>query len=354
MNFLKFLPKKIKQYFSTVKTDSVHDAVLGTLVQVLENVEDAVVKLVLELHITTSTGLWLEEWGRWFGCYRKPGEIDETLRERILQALTSPKVTVLAIKQVVLDYLLSHGSKDITTDDVIIFEPYTLLKRFSSPTGELSSRFVFPSEFYRYNVIEVQVPGNLTEDLILKVKKVIAAGVLVNFVVIRPPGEQDIVPEGHCDSVLVNTVVSTTKDMFCHYPMDGEILSGRSPSGKSYLSGGYEFNATNIHRHWMLSNIGEDRIYSPYTLVRLADMNNLANEPWEKSRLIEFNPSHNQRISTGDTSLWYSEDSGEFFELTFDEPKIADDNAYYSKNGELKQIYYNQGSTLKPVKIKQN
>jgi hypothetical protein len=181
MNFLKFFPRNFLANLTIA--EEVHKAVIGTIMKVLEVPEKDTELLMLELCITTATGIWLEEWGSWFGVTRKLGESDSEYSTRILSSIQAPKSTLPALEKNISEYLSSKTGKDYTPEDIHIFEPYTRLKTFSH-RGGFSSDYHFPDgTYWRRNVIDITLPESLDDKLISLVNSIRAAGIKVAFTI---------------------------------------------------------------------------------------------------------------------------------------------------------------------------
>ncbi len=133
----------------------------------------------LEMCLSTATGNWLDHWGEYFSVYRKSEEADEHFSQRIIDSVIQPKSTIPAIKDNIVDYLNSTYHKDYTRDDVLIREPWKELAKYSHK-GALSkdARF-FSTDFYSHAILDINIPEEVSDDLVDLVKAVKAAGVKV-------------------------------------------------------------------------------------------------------------------------------------------------------------------------------
>jgi hypothetical protein len=150
----------------------------------LEMTSQDIAFLDLEYNIATSTGYCLDEWGSWFGVYRKIMESDASVRYRIMSKVVRPTTTIPALQLAVSGYYNEVlGSEIYQPSDIPILEPYTLLKTFSGKGG-FSGRHRYPDDgLYRYNVIQITVPDNPTEELIRIINDTKACGIKVYYTV---------------------------------------------------------------------------------------------------------------------------------------------------------------------------
>lgn len=165
--------------------------------------------LDLEYDIKTATGVWLDEWGAWFGVNRKHNEPDAEYRQRILLALARQTVTVPALQKCVSDYYNSlYGYLKYKPSDIEIHEPYVSLKKFSE-RGEFSGEHRYSDEeFWRYHTINIKVPESITDELRAIVQDTKAAGIKVHFTVVTSIGgdDEEIIKLYCPDNIYKNTI----------------------------------------------------------------------------------------------------------------------------------------------------
>ena len=126
MNFIKHLKVLYNTFLD--KSNETHKTIIKAIMNQLGNVETDLNKMILELCILTATGDWLNEWGNWFGVYRRINESDSDFSERIIISIKSPKSTLHAIKEhsanfLNYEYSVESNSK-YTKDDIEIYEPW--------------------------------------------------------------------------------------------------------------------------------------------------------------------------------------------------------------------------------------
>lgn len=252
-------------------TSEAHRAVIQSIYDSFVTAEGDIDQMRLELSIKTATGYWLDCWGDYFGVPRKSNEGDPEYSERIIDSVISPKSTIPAIKDYIVNYLNAKYNKDYTRDDVVITEPWKLLSKYSHK-GDLSSTSRFYSkDYYCHAVIDISIPEAITDDLRDLVKSVKSAGVKAIW---SAKTDWDIVkiPEGERDAYAdytrhIQTQLST-------HLYSGLVLS--NTSAHRYLSGRrtmwrqlesiYEFKAVVKDR-----DADTSRILSKFDLFNILD-----------------------------------------------------------------------------------
>lgn len=259
MNFLKHLGGI---YNTTYRANFTHKIVLQTIIGGLSLIENDLELMILELCINTATGKWLDEWGNWFGVYRKFEEKDREYSVRIIATIQTPKSTIPSIKQNTANYLNSLiGQDKYTKDDIDVFEPFEYVMVYSNKRSEYSSKQKFQDKFYwRHNVIDIKLPENPTDDLKEFLQKIKAAGIKIVYT-ISP------------DAIIVDmTNISLNKvyidkymviELICNYMLEANIFDVRNQcikylSGKKILYGIYRdidiiLNKVNAYRKLSLS-----------------------------------------------------------------------------------------------------
>lgn len=186
MNLLKFFPRSVINRLDL--SNEVHLSVISAIVKILQIAEDDTSLLILELCISTSTGIWLNEWGSWFGVTRAINEPDALYSARIIASLQVPRVTVPALKSNVASYLSNKYGVTLTSNDIMIFEPFSRIKSFSGK-GTFDGKCRYPDGFYwRNNVIDISIPEDSDNNLIKLVNEIKAAGIKVYFTQIKNDG----------------------------------------------------------------------------------------------------------------------------------------------------------------------
>lgn len=176
LSFLKYLRGIFN---TTLKSKTVHHAVIQSIYDAFVMVDGDLNLMRLEMCLSTATGKWLDHWGEFFGVHRKLSETDSAYAKRIIEYVIRPKTTIPAIKDYIVEFLNDTYNTDYTSEDVDIKEPWKELAKYSHK-GELSNdtRF-FSGDYYCHSVIDISIPEKLTQDLIDLVLAVKAAGVRV-------------------------------------------------------------------------------------------------------------------------------------------------------------------------------
>ena len=146
--------------------------ITGAVGNSLEIARQDIFLLDLEYIIGTSTGEWLDEWGSWFGISRYLNEYDSSYSSRILAVATKPKDTIPALIETVNTQLDTAGTK--------VFEPHVRIARHN--VSKFSGINVYQDGVYwRWNVADILIPGNLTDSLRTTINDVKAAGVRIFY-----------------------------------------------------------------------------------------------------------------------------------------------------------------------------
>ena len=179
MTVLSFL-KYLRGIFNTsLKSKTVHHAVIQSIYDAFVMVDGDLNLMRLEMCLSTATGKWLDHWGEFFSVHRKLNETDSAYAKRIIEYVIRPKTTIPAIKDYIVEFLNDKYGTDYTSEDVDIKEPWKDIAKYSHK-GLLSSdsRF-FSGDYYSHSIIDISIPEKLTQDLIDLVLAVKAAGVRV-------------------------------------------------------------------------------------------------------------------------------------------------------------------------------
>lgn len=137
----------------------------------------------LQMALKTATGSWLDYWGEFYGVYRLFEEEDDLYRFRIIEEITSPKVTIPALKKGATRFLNLYQKENITTSDIKVFEPWThLIKLDERGTLDGVGRIV-DYDYWNYAVVDISLPtlDLISSELISYLNKIKAAGVNLKF-----------------------------------------------------------------------------------------------------------------------------------------------------------------------------
>ena len=166
---LKYLSTIFKQEGGNEENSAILDAIGNSLDQVNEDTD----LIVDEMSIKRSTSTWLDKWASWFGIARTYGEVDISLRKRVLNVLTDATVTIPAIVEM---------TKRILGDDtiVVVYEPYHDVRFFNVSTFSGKGKYE-DDEYYRVGVIDVIVNKPVTDDLINAITLIKGGGIHLKF-----------------------------------------------------------------------------------------------------------------------------------------------------------------------------
>lgn len=175
MRALRIFKLYLNNLFKNPFLNEENKAVLGVIDDVLNTAKIDIDLSKLELVINSSTGVWLDEWGSWFGVSRLEGESDSSYRSRIIAVIGSAKNTIPALIATVRSYINDPNSK------IIIYEPYHDIKRFN--ISEFSGKDKFQSDdYYRSGIIDIRVPNySIDESLRKAISQVRSAGIKVYY-----------------------------------------------------------------------------------------------------------------------------------------------------------------------------
>jgi len=143
----------------------------------LSTLQEDISLLNLEYVISTSTGDWLNEWGKWFEVTRLTNESDVSYRGRIKSAATKPKVSIPALISTVQSYLNDPAAK------ISIYEPHVDVAVFSKSVYSGTHKFQ-TGDYYRSGVIDVVSPI-MTSELKQILNKSKASGVKLSYTILN-------------------------------------------------------------------------------------------------------------------------------------------------------------------------
>lgn len=165
--------KNLSKFFKRSSSGNLND-VIGAIDNALDIARVDIVELDIEYILATSSGVWLDEWGTWFGVQRIFNEIDRVYRARIQSVATKPKNTIPAIIASIRSYI---GNSD---DDITIYEPFTNMRKFN--ISSFSGPDKFPdATYYRPAVIDIRTTGYINDAMRAIVNEIKSAGVKVYF-----------------------------------------------------------------------------------------------------------------------------------------------------------------------------
>lgn len=271
INFKKFFPGNIL----TGETENkVHLAIINLLSYILSQVNDDLEILLLQLCITTATGEWLEAWGSWFGVTRKPNETDKELSERILAVVTTPKITIPALKKALKDYLNKKYDANYKEDEIIIFEPYNSILRFSSKSGLFScARFRYAdSTYYRYGVIDIHSPREIDNNMREIIEKIKAAGIKVHYTVVDNLVYGIPVKMYSENEPLFEQYLVWKENTVCRQTLGAKIFSGYSYTLKNLFSGFISKTSSKLDFILTIPHFNLNWIFPNSPVLKLSDI----------------------------------------------------------------------------------
>ncbi|MDP4224912.1 MAG: hypothetical protein Q8910_00885 [Bacteroidota bacterium] len=130
----------------------------------------------MQYSIPSSTGLWLDEWGAWFGTPRLPNESDEDYRYRLSTILIRPKVTIPALIESIKPYISDQNF------EVQIYEPYTNVRKFNVSLWGSEDKLK-DNSYYSSGVMDILIPSVVSPGLDHMVNQSKSAGVVVFYTV---------------------------------------------------------------------------------------------------------------------------------------------------------------------------
>ena len=151
---MKFLSPLFKKKNANADHQSIIDSIDNQLNQIDKDTD--LIKPMMKL--SEAEGIWLDEWGSWFGAIRNPGELDDDYRLRIKQVLTDEKVTIPALIKMTRRVL---GEDTVVT----VYETYNDIRLFNVSTFSGKGRYE-DSDYYQVGVVDIKVNKPVTEELV--------------------------------------------------------------------------------------------------------------------------------------------------------------------------------------------
>lgn len=166
MSFIKKLPF----WFNRDSKEEL-GAVLTAMDRELNAVHVDILKLKAEFNLNTSTTLWLDEHGSWYGVPRLLQESDEDYRKRIWKEITKGRLTIPSIISAI-EELLYKGSS------VSIKEPYRNIFKLSE--SKLSEdHWIQDGIYVSHGVIDIVINGPVPDGLRELIEELRSGGVKV-------------------------------------------------------------------------------------------------------------------------------------------------------------------------------
>lgn len=172
-NFLKNIHPLLKR--AKADYSDPNYAILTAIDDLLNDAEHATLEAKKHSYLSRATGEFLNEWGKWFGVFRKDEELDADYRKRIVQYVDIPRGTNQAIKLAVRRYLSDP------TVGVEIYEPWRNI--FYLNRSDLNGVDHLMGNYYRFAVITITIGAPFDEDIIPYLERFKPSGVqmFVNY-----------------------------------------------------------------------------------------------------------------------------------------------------------------------------
>ena len=229
--FIKYLRAIYKTNLE--KSNSVHRAIIQSVLEVFVMAHDDLDLMKLELSIKTAHDVWLDEWGSYFEIYRRKNENDEFYRKRILDSLKKPKATIPGMQDLIAEWLNVKHNKKYVSSDVKIIEPWKKVAKYSHRGSLSHSAYFYSEEYYNHAVIEIQIPEKITEEVKEFVNTIKACGVKVVYGSNYFLGYVDGYDKDHVFNIWCNNHFRTQM----YVPLDTIYQSEQRLSHDLYLSG---------------------------------------------------------------------------------------------------------------------
>lgn len=170
MNFFKNLHPLLKTDKNTDGSSNAGYALLQAIGDSLTTAETLAIKSKVESYLLTADGDYLDEFGSWFGVFRKDGQSDDDYRQWIHEYVLLKRGTVNSMVHAIRVIL------DLPDANISIYEPYrnmfTLDKSFLDGPDHLEG------DYYRYAIITVNIDQGPSQALYDVIQSFKPAGVL--------------------------------------------------------------------------------------------------------------------------------------------------------------------------------
>lgn len=170
-NFLRNLHPLLRRDKNVKDNQDPNHALLDAMNSELEEVEQETIASKLQSSLKTATGEYLDNFGDWFGVYRKNNETDGKYRQRIIDYLLLKRGTNNSIIKAIKDYL------DDQDTDVKIYEPFNNI--FYTNKSHLNGEDHLMGYYYRFAVINVTIGSYFPTEVIDVINDFKPAGVVL-------------------------------------------------------------------------------------------------------------------------------------------------------------------------------
>uniref|UniRef100_A0AB39C871 Tail morphogenetic protein n=1 Tax=Staphylococcus phage UHP46 TaxID=3234966 RepID=A0AB39C871_9CAUD len=168
-NFLKNLHPLLRRKKNPKDNEDVNYALIKVLNEEMNMIEKDAIESKLQSSLKSSTGDYLDNFGDWFGVYRKKDEDDEKYRARIIKYLLLKRGTNNAIIEAIKDYLEDSDA------DVSIYEPFRNI--FYTNKSHLNGNDHLMGYYYNFAIINVSVGSYFPMEIVDVINEFKPAGV---------------------------------------------------------------------------------------------------------------------------------------------------------------------------------
>ena len=168
-NFLKNLHPLLRRKKNPKDNEDVNYALIKVLNEEMNLIEQDAIESKLQSSLKSSTGTYLDNFGDWFGVYRKKDEDDEKYRARIIKYLLLKRGTNNAIIEAIKDYLEDSNA------DVSIYEPFRNI--FYTNKSHLNGQDHLMGYYYNFAIINVSIGSYFPVEIVDVINEFKPAGV---------------------------------------------------------------------------------------------------------------------------------------------------------------------------------
>jgi hypothetical protein len=148
-------------------------AILASLDKELKDSEKAAIQGKVLISLNTSSGEWLNQYGKIFGVPRKDDELDDDYRQRIINYVLLRRGTIPAIKDAIREFLQDYDSH------IEIYEPYNNV--FTLNKSKLNGPDHFLGHYYTVAVMDIKIARPFPVGIFDVINEFKPAGVTVRL-----------------------------------------------------------------------------------------------------------------------------------------------------------------------------
>lgn len=297
MAFYKYLPPIIRTNYSNSERSSVNHAVLSSINDSLNNLQNYTTDNRIQSFLNTATGNFLDEWGEWFGVPRKTGQSDIDYRNWIIDYVLLKKGSKNAIIYAIKLFL------NLFDAYIDIEEPYKEV--MITDQSKLDDTDHLSGSYYRWGIINIIVDQPVPVSIYTIIREFKPAG--VNFYITID------------ESKNINSIPATSSYLASSFKDISEISIGKNAYDyqmpiTGYISSDIDGNLFTLDKSKLddvdvitgneLATNGEPYNYGTYVL-NSESVNNLSPSTSDtKSYLDTLGTSLNKNLyTTGATSI---------------------------------------------------